>query len=344
MSDDGAGTRLVFLVSQPRAGSTLVERVLAGHPEIHAAGETWLMLPGLYALREQDRGESYDTALARRAIGAFLATLEDGPASYRSSLGRHAGDLYAQAARAAGKRLFLDKTPRYYLVLPELRATYPAARFVILVRHPLAVLHSILDTWVRPDWLAASAFARDIVDAPALLLEGIAEPGPAAHVVRYESFVADPEAETRRLCGHLGVAFHPPMLRYAESGLPVWELGDRKVYDRTAPVTTSVERWKAALAEPQFWRLARDYAALLGPRLDSLGYPAREVDALLAASRPAAWRLAGTFSLDEVLATRKGSRIGASLERFGRAWSRRGLRGAVLGGLAWIRGVEPPRD
>ena len=36
-------------------------------------------------------------------------------------------------------------------------------------------------------------------------------------VVRYEAFVASPEAETRRLCEALGLAFHPPMLRYADS-------------------------------------------------------------------------------------------------------------------------------
>lgn len=333
------GSKLVFLVSQPRAGSTLVERVLAGHPEVHAAGETWLMLPLLRAM-EADPGDG-DTILARRALRAFLATLPEGPAAYRSGAARLAEPVYAAAAAAAGKSLFLDKTPRYYRVLAELRAVFPGARFVILLRHPLAVLHSIVETWVRPDWLLLTRFSQDLALAPRLLLQAIDAPGVT--VVRYEDFVSQPEPETRRLCAALGLAFHPPMLRYAESFLPRWEMGDQKLYTQTAPVTTSVEAWKAGLADPQSWRLARDYVALLGPEvLAGLGYPSPGIEAVLEKARPSRWRLAATFSLDEALGTRRPGRVASALERFARAWSRRGLRGALLGGLAWARGVRPP--
>jgi Sulfotransferase family len=341
----GPGSSLVFLISQPRAGSTLLQRVLAGHPQIHSAGETWLMLPPLYALREAGQGAAYNGFLAQRALRLFLATLPDGPASYREGLRCMAEHVYTEAARGAGKPLFLDKTPRYYLVLPELRDVFPEARFVVLLRHPVAVLHSICETWVRPDWLSAIRFAQDIALAPRLLASGIAELGRAARVVHYERFVAEPEAETRRLCEELGIAFHPPMLRYADSALPRWELGDQKIYAHGAPVAGGAARWKAALAEPQFWRLARDHVSALGPEtLAALGYPQPEIAALLEETRPARSRLAFTFSLDEVLGACPTPPAARSLRRLANAWAQRGLRGALLGAWRSAQGVRPPGD
>ena len=164
-------------------------------------------------------------------------------------------------------------------------------------------------------------------------------------MVRYERFVAEPEAETRRLCEALGLAFHPPMLRYAESGLPRWELGDQKLYEQTSPVTGSAERWKAALQEPQFWRLARDHARALGPEiLAGLGYPSPDLERILEKTRPSRWRLAFTFSLDEILGTSRASLGASTLRRFATAWERRGWHGALLGGVSWARRIQSPRS
>ena len=45
------GENLVFIISQPKAGSTLLQRLLAGHPDIQTSAETWLMLHPVYGLR-----------------------------------------------------------------------------------------------------------------------------------------------------------------------------------------------------------------------------------------------------------------------------------------------------
>jgi len=59
------------------------------------------------------------------------------------------GTLYNRALEVAGKRFFLDKTPRYYFIIPELKNVFPEAKFIILLRNPLAVLSSILNTWFQ---------------------------------------------------------------------------------------------------------------------------------------------------------------------------------------------------
>ena len=60
--------RPVFLLSLPRSGSTLVQRLLASHPEVATAAEPWVMLPHLYARRERGIAAEYTQPIAARAI------------------------------------------------------------------------------------------------------------------------------------------------------------------------------------------------------------------------------------------------------------------------------------
>lgn len=57
----------MFLISQPRAGSTLLQRILGSHPDIHTVSEPWLMLQPLYALRPDGYRAEYNEHLARNA-------------------------------------------------------------------------------------------------------------------------------------------------------------------------------------------------------------------------------------------------------------------------------------
>ena len=48
MADEYLGENLIFIISQPRSGSTLLQRMLSGNKDIKASAETWLMLHPLY--------------------------------------------------------------------------------------------------------------------------------------------------------------------------------------------------------------------------------------------------------------------------------------------------------
>ena len=84
----------------------------------------------------------YDPINVEQAIREFVAELPRGEAGYLDALRAYTDSLYAQMMATAppGKRFFLDKTPAYALVLPFLTKLYPQARYVVLTRHPLAVL------------------------------------------------------------------------------------------------------------------------------------------------------------------------------------------------------------
>lgn len=293
---------LVFLASQPRAGSTMLQRILGAHSEIHTLSEPWIMLHPVYALREHGYEAEYDASLAKTGLASFLHELPDGRADYEAGIRQMFGHLYAKALQSSKASIFLDKTPRYYHILPELHRIFPSAKFLLLYRNPLAVLASILRTWVKSDLSTLTRFRHDLLSAPQLLCEGRARLGDAAVSVRYEDLVRDPESEMRRLCGFLGIPFGHDVINYGRTDVPDWKLGDQtEVNRRGEPVEASLDTWIRQLSDPQHWRLMSDYLVLLEDDvIDQLGYSADTLRRILEQHHPGRLSLYGTLSLQRL--------------------------------------------
>jgi len=247
------GERLIFLVSQPRAGSTLLQKILGSHPAIHTLSEPWVALHPLFGLRESGIATDYGARLALVGVKDFLDRLPEGEEAYWEAARLMLGHLYGRALAESGKAYFLDKTPRYYLILPELRRVFPGARFVFLLRNPVAVLASVIEAWAPDDCPGdLRHFRHDLAAAPARIVEAMrATPRPCA--IRYEDLVADPVSAVSGLCRYLDVPFEPAMIEYGASaaGQALYRYGDTDtVYRETRPVASRIERWKETLRSP----------------------------------------------------------------------------------------------
>jgi hypothetical protein len=278
--------QLIFLVSQPRAGSTLLQSILAGADGVHTTAEPWLMLHPLYALRETGHTADYDATVAHRALQDFLSGLNDREEAYYAALRAMALELYGRACAEAGKSIFLDKTPRYYNVLPELARTFPRAQIVILLRNPAAVLASILNTWVKSNWARFDYFRDDLLSAPHQMVEFLANSGERAIVVHYEALVSAPEECVRLLCERLGLTYHPRLLRYGERPPPTGRYGDPSGVGRhERPSAASLDAWLEQSQDPQGRHLLLAYLDALGRELIAqLGYDVDELAAMVNAT------------------------------------------------------------
>lgn len=274
---------LIFLVSQPRAGSTLLQSILAGSEVVHTTAEPWFMLHALYALRETEHTAGYDATVAARALHDFLSTLSDGENAYYRAARMMALELYGQACREAGKSRFLDKTPRYYNILPELARAFPRARFVILLRNPAAVLSSILRTWVRGDWNRLDYFRDDLLAAPRLLTEFASEATEQVFVVYYESLALAPDETVRTLCEWLSLPYRPEMLDYGQRARPSGRYGDPTGIEKhKRPSAASLGAWLDHARDPQIHHLLSAYLDALGPeQIATMGYDAGQMEAQL---------------------------------------------------------------
>lgn len=224
------GPQPLFILGMPRSGTTMAEQVLTSHPAIRAGGE----LPFTAELR--DFAGPLDFG---RMIAADQHHL---PALFRDFyLAR--SDLYGLTA--PGAALFTDKMPLNEIYLPLLRLAFPEAPMVMVRRHPLDTLVSIMmhdmthgfDCGYRLEDAAHQLAAISLLTAR--YHETIP---PAPHVFAYERFVADQDRETAHLMAHVGLPVDPAQARFHENlrhaPTPSYAQVREPLHDR------SIWRWK----------------------------------------------------------------------------------------------------
>lgn len=282
------GRNLIFLISQPRAGSTMLQRILGSHPDIHTTSEPWVMLHPLYAMKQIGIETEYSSELARKTLNVFLSQIENGPAIYRDKIREMYGSLYEQILQKAGKKYFLDKTPRYYFIINELYELFPKAKFIVLYRNPLAVMSSIIESRINLNWYLFSRYKYDLLKAPDLMLNGLEQLGEAAICVKYEDILDNPENEIQKICDHIGVGFKNEMIEYGRNGMSKWRYGDQgTVYEKSKPDPLYAEKWIRSLENPQSWKCMREYLDYLGEeRIRGMKYSYNELDATVNKFKP----------------------------------------------------------
>ncbi|MBX3287244.1 MAG: sulfotransferase, partial [Actinobacteria bacterium] len=272
---DYRGESVVFILSQHRSGSTLLQQVLGGHSQIRTDAEPFVMLHPLYALKTTGYRAEYLEWEARVAVSDFLEHVAGGEETYIEALRAMAAVLYGKALEGTGARYFVDKTPRYTTIIPELHRVLPEAKYIVLLRNPMAILASMLERIEKPTAFQRFTLIRnDTVLAPPRLLAAIDRLGPDAIVVHYEDLVAEPERVVAGICERLGLDFEPAMIDYGDRPPPRGRFYDRRGLPRyRRPEPASLEKWRALADDPQRRHIARSILMELGPEVvERLGY------------------------------------------------------------------------
>ena len=262
----------VFLLSQPRAGSTLLQRMLAAHPQISTAPEPWLLLAPVYALREGGVYAEYSHATASKALRDLVQRLPGGEREYLEAALRFGLDVYASLSKD-GATHFLDKTPRYSLIIRDLLKAAPDGRFIVLWRNPLAVAASLVDTF-NGNRFMPHLHTIDLYDGLEQLCECVAEHPTRFHTLRYEDLVQQPTEQLARLLQVIGVPWNDAVIKDFTQTNVRGVVGDPSGVHRYHSVSeASLQRWQRILASPVRKRWSRRYLDWVGDdRLDLMGY------------------------------------------------------------------------
>jgi hypothetical protein len=242
--------RLLFVVSPPRSGSTLLQRMIGSHSAVHTHPEPHLITPLAYLGYHGTVDKApFDHINSAEAIRLFVSHLPHGETDYLDALRAYVDVMYGRMLEPSGKQLFMDKTPAYALVLPFLSKLLPTAKYVVLTRHPLAIFSSFANSFFDGSWERAHAFnpllERYVPAIGAFLRE---RPVPLCHV-KYEELVASPEQHLERVFACLGVENEPEAVNYGERFKAEKGPGDPiTVNQHQRPVTDSLHKWAAELA------------------------------------------------------------------------------------------------
>jgi len=186
---------------------------------------------------------------------------------------------YSARLQAAGRQIFIDKTPRYYQVLDHLQSWFPDAPRIVLLRHPLDVAASMVSTW-QVDLAGVIRGAHDhrlAIDycvGHARLAELLKTTRASAKtaVVRYEQMVSDPAMAMVPVWRALGIDPVPldgDFLDLDKNPALGGRMGDQKIRSTTSVHQQSCGRWRTQFAPAD----AQTLAEALGQTVfDQLGY------------------------------------------------------------------------
>lgn len=191
----------IFIIGMPRAGSTLIEQILASHSAVEGTME----LPDIPAL------------------AARVGAREGGLAAFSDAELAAMGAEYLDRTRIQRKTarpLFIDKLPNNWAHVGLIRLILPNAKIVDARRHPMGCCFSNY----KQHFARGQGFAYDLGDlgryyadyARLMAHFNRVQPG-CVHCVLYEEMVEDSEAEIRALLTALGLPFEDACLRYWET-------------------------------------------------------------------------------------------------------------------------------
>ena len=246
----------IFIVGLPRSGSTLLEQVLASHPQVEGTHE----LPEIPAIAatlifQQD---SDGTAVSNPLTSLTAAEVVAFADRYLTRCQRY---------RKSGSPRFTDKQLGNFRNAALIHLMFPRAAIIDIRRHPMASCFACYKqhfSHLVPfcyDLDEIAHYYRDYVhlmDHMDAVLPG------RVHRVYYERLVADPEGEVRKLLDYCGLPFEPACMQFHANKRAVRTISSEQV--RRPIYRDSIDQW-------------RHYEPWLGPLREALGdlvadYPA----------------------------------------------------------------------
>ncbi len=249
----------IFIVGMPRAGSTLVEQILASHSEVEGTTELPDIITLAKELRERAEGNE---------IGSYDGVLASMDADELIKLGERYLDR-TKIHRKTDCPYFIDKMPNNFLHIGLIQACLPNARIIDARRHPLGCCFSnFKQYYARGQSFSYSLrdvglFYRDYIQ----LMEHFDSVLPGRiHRIIYENVVEDTEFEVRSLLSYCDLEFEEGCLRFFENQRPVRTASSEQV--RQPIYREGIDQWK------KFEEFLEPLRNVLGHVLRS--YPERE--------------------------------------------------------------------
>jgi amino acid adenylation domain-containing protein len=284
----GKNPPAIFILSAPRAGSTLFRVMLGGSPALFAPPE--LEILSFNTLRERKKEfsgrDSFWAEGTIRAIMEIKAYKADEASRIMcecEDCDLSAQDFYRLLQGWIGEKRLVDKTPSYALdleILKRAEAMFDGALYIHLLRHPHGMIRSfeearidqLLTRYEHP--FSTREFAELVwIISQQNILRFLAEvPARRQHRVRFENLVNEPQQTLEEVCRFLNIDLHPDMLQpYKNQGSRMTDgihassrmLGDVKFHQHKkidAKVATSWQEQEGVVPLGEItWQLAEAF-------------------------------------------------------------------------------------
>jgi len=272
MENNAVDLTPIFIFSLPRSGSTLLQRILAGHDSITTASEPWILLPLIYSQRDRGIYTEYRQTAAIAAIRDFIGLMPDGVNDYVNELRTFITRLYAKTINGQPK-YFVDKTPRYHLIIDDILQIFPNSKFIFLWRNPLAMIASMIEQFWNGQWKLYLSQV-DIFDGVLNMVDGFAKYQTQSCSLNFENLLANPNITLEGVFDYLDIPYDFKILELINETDLKGRYGDKLGLVKYESINTEpINKWKQVLQNPVRKQWCKNYLRWIGhERLDLMGY------------------------------------------------------------------------
>ena len=275
----------IFLFSIPRAGSTLLQRILLSHKSIGGTNEPWLLLPLVYSIKDRGTLSEYSSKLSYIALKNIINKIPEGEEFYYNQIRDFTAKIYSKLLNEE-ELYFLDKTPRYYQIIDDIYKIYPNAKFIFLFRNPVHIYGSILKTWCNNNFLNLYGSHNDLIYGFNKLSEAYIRHKDKTNTfgIKYEDLVSNPTETTRNIQQFLEIDYDQNLKHnFINSDIDTKDeelLGDPTGIQQYNSISSeTLKKWKSVFNTRTRKRILRKYISnnLSEKDLDSQGYSKKEI-------------------------------------------------------------------
>ncbi len=234
----------IFVVGMPRSGTTLVESILAAHPDVFGAGEL-VALPDI------------QIEVLRWAQNADGKSLADAP---RAQLETWRGQYFARYPDIQKARYVVDKQPMNFRWAGLIKALFPESAIIHIRRNPVDTGFSIYRNDFSKAWpfaVGLDSIAHFYGEYARITTQWEDRLGADFPLVVYEDLIADFEPEARRLVERCGLDWRDECLDFHRAERPIATFSAVQVRQPLRTKTAKTREKYGALLDPLIEGLAR---------------------------------------------------------------------------------------
>lgn len=223
----------IFIVGLPRTGTTLVDRIVSSHDQVHSAGELNSFALAMTRLAQSEAGRK----LPRMELVEQTAKIDF------NALGR----AYIDSTRGVvdNTRCFTDKMPLNFLYCGLIHRALPQAKIIHVTRSPMDACYAIYKRLFKdayPMSYNLDDLGRYYLAYRRLMRHWYQLMPGVIHPVSYEELINDQEATSRRLIEHCGLEWQNECLRFEKNRAPSTTASASQV--RQPIYRSSLAKWR----------------------------------------------------------------------------------------------------
>ncbi len=201
---------LIFIISQPRSGSTYLQNLLSNNVETNTCSEPWILLNFANQLKPELLQATFDIRLTVNAYKHYQNKYSD--FNFKENQKQFLLSLYEPMFK--DYNFVIDKTPRYWEILDEIVVLFPKSKIIILKRNPINVLKSMIKTWGITSLEKMYDYKRDLLIAPKKMHSFCIEQENNTNVysLKYEDLVSDTTNKIKNLYEWIGIEYDESIL------------------------------------------------------------------------------------------------------------------------------------